>query len=155
MKGFEPGLREPLVLLLICYANALPSVAWRPSGTAVSLVASLAPIRCACVGPGKVSLAHRACGACVVGLCGTLWRNEPGFAIFVSIRLGGNKKAVTLRTGKQNVLNQSFPIIELCPLQHIVYGNVPLFLSWLLYNRPTWKTVNKKSSKSIRLLYRL
>ena len=29
-------------------------------------------------------------------------------------RLGGNKKAVTLRAGKQNGLNQSFPIIELC-----------------------------------------
>ena len=29
-------------------------------------------------------------------------------------RLGGNKKAVTLRSGKQNGLNQSFPIIELC-----------------------------------------
>ena len=43
-------------------------------------------------------------------------------------RLGGNKKAVTLRTGKQNGLNQSFPIIELCPLQHMAYGNVPLFL---------------------------
>ena len=70
-------------------------------------------------------------------------------------RLGGNKKAVPLRTGKQNVLNQSFPIIELCPLQHIVYVNVPFFLSWLLYNHPTWKTVNKKSSKSICLLYRL
>lgn len=29
-------------------------------------------------------------------------------------RLGGNKKAVPLRSGKQNGLNQSFPIIELC-----------------------------------------
>ena len=48
------------------------------------------------------------------GVCGTLWRNEPGFANFVLIRLGGNKKAVPLRSGKQNGLNQSFPIIELC-----------------------------------------
>ena len=30
-----------------------------------------------------------------------------------------------------------------------------LFLPRVLYNRPTWKTVNKKSSKSICLLYRL
>lgn len=29
-------------------------------------------------------------------------------------RLGGNKKGVPLRSGKQNGLNQSFPIIELC-----------------------------------------
>ena len=29
-------------------------------------------------------------------------------------RLGGNKKAVPLWAGKQNGLNQSFPIIELC-----------------------------------------
>ena len=28
--------------------------------------------------------------------------------------LGGNKKGVPLRSGKQNGLNQSFPIIELC-----------------------------------------
>jgi len=41
-------------------------------------------------------------------------------------------------------LNQSFPIIELCAFSHIVYGNVPYFLSWLLYNHPTWKTVNKE-----------
>ena len=40
--------------------------------------------------------------------------NEPGLANFVLIRLGGNKKAVPLRSGKQNGLNQSFPIIELC-----------------------------------------
>ena len=29
-------------------------------------------------------------------------------------RLGGNKKGVPLQSGKQNGLNQSFPIIELC-----------------------------------------
>ena len=47
---------------------------------------------------------------------GTLLQSEATKRIlnYFIKRLGGNKKAVPLRSGKQNGLNQSFPIIELC-----------------------------------------
>ena len=47
---------------------------------------------------------------------GTLLQSEATKRIlnYFIKRLGGNKKGVPLQSGKQNGLNQSFPIIELC-----------------------------------------
>ena len=103
MKGFGPGLSEPLFLF------AKVSHKHRPQGACGAGWCGTCPLFGGCV--PRLPAFERILAGVFVGHFGG---NEPGFANFVLIRLGGNKKAVPLRSGKQNGLNQSFPIIELC-----------------------------------------
>ncbi len=42
-------LRSTMYLVLVCYANALPMVAWRPSGTALVRILTSPQYACTCV----------------------------------------------------------------------------------------------------------
>lgn len=59
------------------------------------------------------------------------------FGVFIVAKvLQRMEKVVSLPSGKQNVLNQSFPIIELCVFSHIVYVTTCPFFKKLVTLQP-------------------